>query len=57
MKALLKPSLNWLLVFVPAAVVLDFGEAETATWTFIASCIAIIFYFMPAAAVAGAAGH
>src|SRR6266478_3014837 len=43
MKSLLKPSLNWLLVFVPVAVVLriwpQFGN-ETAL--FICSCLAVV---------------
>ncbi len=42
MKALLKPSLNWLLVFVPVAVILNFGGPGRETWTFIAACIAVI---------------
>ncbi|MCB1231804.1 MAG: calcium/proton exchanger [Verrucomicrobiae bacterium] len=42
MKSLLKPSLNWLLVFVPVAVFLDFGGPGKETWTFIAACIAVI---------------
>ena len=43
MKSLLKPSINWLLVFVPVAVVLriwpEFGN-ETALFVF--SCLAVI---------------
>ncbi|MCB1062533.1 MAG: calcium/proton exchanger [Verrucomicrobiae bacterium] len=42
MKALLKPSLNWLLVFVPIAIGLSFGGPGRETWTFIAACIAVI---------------
>jgi len=38
----LKPSLNWLLVFVPAAVVSRYFLDNTDTFTFIASCLAII---------------
>lgn len=36
------PSLNWLLVFVPAAIISKFFFADAATFTFIASCLAII---------------
>ena len=43
MKSLLKPSINWLLIFVPVAVVLriwpEFGN-ETALFIF--SCLAVI---------------
>ncbi|MCB1234777.1 MAG: calcium/proton exchanger [Verrucomicrobiae bacterium] len=42
MKTALKPSLNWLLVFVPAAVILDRGGAGRETWTFVAACLAVI---------------
>lgn len=42
MKALLKPSLNWLLVFVPATILLDFGDPENGTWIFLTACVAII---------------
>ena len=42
MKALLKPSLNWLLIFVPIAVMLRFGPSGNETALFICSCLAII---------------
>ncbi|MCC6881306.1 MAG: calcium/proton exchanger [Verrucomicrobiales bacterium] len=42
MKSLLKPSLNWLLVFVPSAVYLQTREESLQTWTFIAACLAVI---------------
>lgn len=42
MYSLLKPSLNWLLVFVPAAVILNYGGPGRETWTFIAACLAVI---------------
>lgn len=39
----LKPSLDWLLIFVPAAILLRFVPAfENPTWLFIMSCLAII---------------
>lgn len=38
----LKPSLNWLLVFVPAAVISRYFIDGADTFTFIASCLAII---------------
>ncbi len=41
MKALLKPSLNWLLIFVPIAVISQYA-ANQPTFTFIAACIAVI---------------
>ena len=42
MPSYLKPSLNWLLVFVPAAVVLHYKLPERALLVFGASCLAII---------------
>ncbi len=41
LRLLLKPSLNWLLVFVPAAAVLELTHASP-TAVFVCSCIAII---------------
>ena len=38
----LKPSLNWLIVFVPVAVGLRYFMAESATLIFIAACLAIL---------------
>jgi len=39
----LKPSLDWLLIFVPIAIALRFIPAfENPTWLFIVSCVAII---------------
>jgi Ca2+:H+ antiporter len=38
----MKPSLNWLLVFVPVAVGLHFLRPEQATLIFVASCLAIV---------------
>ena len=42
MPSFLKPSLNWLLVFVPAAVALHFLAPERHTWIFFCACAAII---------------
>ena len=39
---LLKPSLNWLLVFLPLAVILRSYGAAGETWVFISSCLSII---------------
>jgi Ca2+:H+ antiporter len=39
---LLKPSLSWMLVFVPVAVWLHFARPEEHTWIFLASCAAVI---------------
>lgn len=39
---ILTPSLNWLLVFVPAAIGAKFFFAGAETFTFIAACLAII---------------
>jgi Ca2+:H+ antiporter len=38
----LKPSLDWLLVFVPISIALRFMGPSYQTWLFITSCIAII---------------
>jgi Ca2+:H+ antiporter len=37
----LRPSLNWLLVFVPLGVVLELAHAAP-TWVFVVSCLAVI---------------
>ncbi|MDX1998880.1 MAG: calcium/proton exchanger [Thermoanaerobaculia bacterium] len=37
-----KPSLNWLLVFVPAAILLDFLQPASHTLIFLISCVAVI---------------
>lgn len=42
MADLLKPSLNWLLLFVPYAIYLEFFSPESHTIIFVASCISII---------------
>lgn len=42
MSRYLKPSLNWLLVFVPAAVVLEFTAPAAHTAIFLTACAAII---------------
>jgi Ca2+:H+ antiporter len=39
---LLKPSLNWLLVFLPVTLALEFLHAGSETLLFLASCLAII---------------
>jgi Ca2+:H+ antiporter len=39
---LLRPSLDWLLVLVPAAVLLEYAFHAPATWIFLASAVAII---------------
>ena len=38
----LKPSLNWLLVFFPIAITLEYVAPDSHTLIFIAACIAII---------------
>jgi Ca2+:H+ antiporter len=38
----LRPSLDWLLVFVPGAIVLDFLAPERHTLIFVAACVAVI---------------
>lgn len=42
MKARLKPSLDWLLVFVPTSVVLHYAAPAQQTLTFLAACLAVI---------------
>ena len=42
MSNVLKPSLNWLLVFIPVAVGLHFGAPHQDVYIFIASCLAIV---------------
>ncbi len=42
MKHLLKPSLNWLLIFVPIVIGMEFLAPENHTLIFIASCLAIL---------------
>ena len=42
MKALLKPSLNWLLVFVPLAAALHYFTDGLDVWVFAAACVAVI---------------
>src|SRR5687767_4005586 len=42
MQNLLKPSLNWLLIFLPITIALEFLAADKHTWIFISSCIAIL---------------
>lgn len=38
----LKPSLNWLLIFVPVTAVLEFTAPERGTWIFLSACLSII---------------
>lgn len=42
MKQLLKPSLNWLLVFLPATIWLHYASPDSATSIFICACLAIL---------------
>src|SRR5688572_19316359 len=42
MKQLLKPSLNWLLIFVPAVIVMKFVAPDQHIPIFIGSCLAIL---------------
>lgn len=42
MKSFLKPSLNWLLVFVPVAVYLRFASPESSTLIFVTACLSIL---------------
>lgn len=42
MKELLKPSLNWLLVFLPATIWLHYAQPESATAIFICACVSIL---------------
>lgn len=38
----LKPSLNWLLIFLPISIWLEYGSGEHHTWLFVCACITII---------------
>lgn len=42
MKALLKPSLNWFLIFVPITVWLHFARPDQHVWIFISACLSIL---------------
>jgi Ca2+:H+ antiporter len=42
MKNLLKPSLNWFLIFVPITIILQFFSTGRETYIFISSCLAIL---------------
>lgn len=42
MKELLKPSLNWLLIFVPVSAYLHYARQDAHTATFVAACLAIV---------------
>lgn len=42
MKELLKPSLNWLLVFFPATIWLHYAQPESATTIFLCACLSIL---------------
>lgn len=42
MKNFLKPSFDWLLIFIPVTLVLEFFTSEKQTWIFISSCLAIL---------------
>lgn len=42
MASIFKPSLNWLLVFVPVAAYLEYATKGLHLWIFVASCLAII---------------
>jgi Ca2+:H+ antiporter len=42
MKELLKPSLNWLLVFLPATIWLHYARPESATAIFVCACVSIL---------------
>ncbi len=41
MRALLKPSLNWLLIFIPIAAYLEYFT-QAHTWIFLTACVAVI---------------
>ena len=41
-KSIFKPTLNWLLIFVPLALGLKFFTTNQQTYIFICSCLAII---------------
>lgn len=42
MKLLLKPSLDWLLIFLPATLWLHYSRPDAATATFLCACLAIL---------------
>lgn len=42
MKALLKPSLNWFLIFVPITVWLHFAHPGEHVWIFVCACLSIL---------------
>lgn len=42
MKSLLKPSLDWLLIFLPATLWLHYARPDAATATFLCACLAIL---------------
>jgi Ca2+:H+ antiporter len=42
MKSLLKPSLDWLLIFFPATLWLHYARPDAATATFLCACLAIL---------------
>ena len=42
MKDLLKPSLNWLLVFIPVSLILEYGIHSSPTILFVCACLSII---------------
>ena len=42
MTSLLKPSINWLLIFIPITVMLEHAWPEAHTWIFFSACVAIV---------------
>jgi Ca2+:H+ antiporter len=42
MKKFLKPSLDWLLIFIPITIILEFFTSDNETMIFISSCLAIL---------------
>jgi Ca2+:H+ antiporter len=42
MKNLLKPSLDWLLVFLPATLLMEYVWRPSPTWIFVSACLAIL---------------
>ena len=42
MPTIFKPSLSWLLVFVPVTIALEYLSVESHTLIFLSSCVAII---------------
>ena len=42
MRNLLKPSLNWLLIFIPVAVWLEYGKPDSHIAIFICACLAVL---------------